>query len=114
MTVKQKKALYESIMMDVAKIVKRRILESDSDKQVVVFTGKSKYFEGDAVEKFIEKNTDFETTHALSDNTYLLITGSKPGPNKLEDAKKRGITVMSEDVFWEKYGLTDKLPESKA
>ena len=41
MTVGQKKALYESIMMDVAKIVKRRILESDTDKQVVVFTGKS-------------------------------------------------------------------------
>lgn len=114
MTVGQKKALYESIMMDVAKIVKRRILESDSDKQVVVFSGKSKYFEGDAVEKFIEKNTGFKTTHALSDNTYLLITGTKPGPNKLEDAKKRGITVMSEDAFWEKYGLADKLPESKA
>ena len=114
MTVGQKKALYESIMMDVAKIVKRRILESDSDKQVVVFTGKSKYFEGDAVEKFIEKNTDFKTAHALSDKTFLLITGIKPGPNKLEDAKKRGITVMGEDAFWEKYGLTDKLPESKS
>ena len=114
MTVEEKKALYESIMMDVAKIVKRRILESDSDKQMVVFTGKSKYFEGDAVEKFIEKNTDFKTTHALSDNTYLLITGTKLGPNKLEDAKKRGITVMSEDAFWKKYGLTDKLPKSKS
>ena len=114
MTVEQKKALYESIMMDVAKIVKRRILESDSDKQVVVFTGKSKYVEGDAVEKFIEKNTDFKTAHALSDKTYLLITGTKPGPNKLEDAKKRGSTVMSEDAFWEKYGLTDKLPDPKA
>ena len=114
MTVGEKKALYESIMMDVAKIVKRRILEADSEKQVVVFSGKSKYFEGDAVEKFIEKNTDFKTTHALSDNTYLLITGPKPGPNQLEDAKKRGITVMGEDAFWEKYGLTDKLPESKA
>ena len=114
MTVEEKKTIYESIMMDVAKIVKRRILESDSDKQVVVFSGKSKYFEGDAVEKFIEKNTDFKTTHALSDNIYLLITGTKPGPNKLEDAKKRGITVMSEDAFWKKYGLTDKLPEPKA
>ena len=114
MTVEQKKDLYESIMMDVAKIVKRRILESDSDKQVVVFTGKSKYFEGDAVEKFIEKNTDFKTTHALSDKTFLLIIGTKPGSNKLENAKKRGITVMGEDAFWEKYGLTDKLPESKA
>ena len=114
MTVKQKRALYESIMMDVAKIVKRRILEADSDKQVVVFTGKSKYFEGDAVEKFIEKNTDFKTTHALSDKTCLLITGTKPGPNKLADAEKRGITVMGEDAFWEKYGLTDKLPEPKA
>ena len=114
MTVEEKKALYESIMMDVAKIVKRRILESDSDKQVVVFTGKSKYFEGDAVEKFIEKNTEFKTTHALSDKTFILITGTKPGPNKLEDAKKRGITVIGEDAFWKKYGLTDKLPESKA
>ena len=28
MTVEQKKALYESIMMDVAKIVKRRILRN--------------------------------------------------------------------------------------
>ena len=114
MTVEQKKALYESIMIDVAKIVKRRILESDSDKQVVVFSGKSKYFEGDAVEKFIEKNTGFKTAHALSDKTFLLITGTKPGPNKLEDAKKRSITVMAEDAFWKKYGLIDKLPESKA
>ena len=114
MTVGQKKALYESIMMDVAKIVKRRILEADSDKQVVVFTGKSKYFEGNAVEKFIEKNTDFKTAHALSDKTFLLITGTKPGPNKLEDAKKRGITVMGDAAFWKKYGLIDKLPESKA
>ena len=114
MTGEEKKALYESMMMDVAKIVKRRILEADSDKQGVVFSGNSKYFEGDAVEKFIEKNTDFKTTHALSDKTLLLITGTKPGPNKLEDAKKRGITVMGEDAFWEKYGLTDKLPEPKA
>ena len=80
---------------------------------MIVFTGKSKYFEGDGVEKFIEKNTDFKTTHALSDKTYLLITGTKPGPNKLADAEKRGVTVMTEDVFWKKYGLTDKLPESK-
>ena len=35
MTVEQKKALYESIMMDVAKIVKRRILEADSSKEML-------------------------------------------------------------------------------
>lgn len=100
--------------VSIISIRNRTILEADSEKQVVVFTGKSKYFEGDAVEKFIEKNTDFKTTHALSDKTCLLITGTKPGPNKLADADKRGITVMGEDAFWEKYGLTDKLPEPKA
>lgn len=113
MTENSKKALYESIMNDVAKIVKRRIVEAANaaEKKIVVFTGKSKYFEGDKVEKFIEKNTDFKTSHTVNDKTYMIITGEKPGPKKIKYAEENGIVVMPEDKFFSKYGLKDELPE---
>ena len=111
MTYQEKKSLYESIMMNVARIVKHHINESDADdKKIVVFSGKSKYFEGDKVEKFIEKNTDFKTYHVVNDKTYMLITGEKPGPKKLETADELGILVMDEDKFFKKYKLTNLLP----
>ena len=106
------KALYESIMLDVAKAVKRHLVEASSaDKQIVVFTGKSKYFKGDATEKFIEKNTDYKTSHVVNDKTYLIITGEKPGPNKIAKAKELNIPVMSEDKFYRHEGLIAELPE---
>lgn len=109
----EKKSLYESIMNDVARIVKRRIVEAAgaADKKIVVFTGKSKYFAGDKVEKFIEKHTDFKTSHTVNDKTYMIVTGEKPGPKKIDYAAKNGIIVMSEDKFFAKYNLTDELPE---
>ena len=113
MTHEEQVALYESIMKAAAVQVKRMILEADkkTGKKIVVFTGKSKYFEGDKVEKFIEKNTDFKTSHTVNDKTDLIVTGYKPGPNKLSKADELGIDVMSEDAFWKQQGLTDELPE---
>lgn len=112
MSKEEKVALYESIMKRAAVEVKKMILEAeDKSKKIVVFTGKSKYFEGDKVEKFIEKNTEFKTSHTVNDKTFLIVTGNKPGPNKLEKAEELGIPVIPEDKFWRQQGLTDELPE---
>jgi DNA ligase (NAD+) len=113
MTQKEKNALYESILQKAAVEVKKMILEAAAkeNKKIVVFTGKSKYFEGDKVEKFIEDNTDYKTSHTVNNKTDLLVTGYKPGPNKLAKAEELGITVMKEDAFWAAEGLTDELPE---
>ena len=93
MTTNQKETLYESIMMDIAKQVKRLIEEADENtsKKTVVFTGKSRYFKGDAVERFIKKHTDFNPSHTVDEKTYLIITGEKPGPNKMQKAKELEI-----------------------
>ena len=64
----EKKELFESVMKMMAVEVKRMINEADSKSKddrkeekkggkTIVFTGKSKYFKGDDVEKFIRKNT---------------------------------------------------------
>ena len=109
MTITEKRELYESIMQEVAKTVKRMINESDDAREIVVFTGKSKYFEGDAVERFIEKNTEFKTSHTVNDKTSILITGEKPGENKLKIASEKGITVIPEYQFYKKFNLVDLL-----
>lgn len=101
MTKEEKQALYESVIRKAASVVKQKIEEGynreellaeakqivqeaiDDSKEIVVFTGKSAYFEGDKVEKFIEKNTNFKTSHTVNKKTSLIITGEKPGPNKL-------------------------------
>ena len=114
MTYEEKKTLYESIINDVAVIVKRRLNEATKDtsnKKIIVFTGKSRYFKGDDVEKFIKSHTDFKTSHTVDEKTYLIITGEKPGPNKMAKADELNITVMSEDAFYRKYKLTDELPQ---
>lgn len=118
----EKKELFESVMKMMAVEVKRMINEADSkskddkkeDKKggkVVVFTGKSKYFKGDDVEKFIRKNTSYKTSHTVDDKTTLIVTGEKPGPKKMELAKDLGIPVVKEDDFFRDHGLTDELPE---
>jgi BRCT domain type II-containing protein len=118
----EKKELFESVMKMMAVEVKRMINEADSkskdDKKeekkggkTVVFTGKSKYFKGDDVEKFIKKNTSYKTSHTVDDKTTLIVTGEKPGPKKMELAKDLGIPVVKEDDFFSDHGLTDELPE---
>ena len=114
---KTKKAIYESVMKNIAKTVKQRILESrnvnESDENIpdgmnVVFSGKSAYFEGDDVEKFIQKELGCKCTHAVSKKTAYLVTGEKPGPNKLDKADELGIPVISEKEFYAKFGLKPK------
>lgn len=115
MTYEEKKSLYESIITEVAKVVKNKINEAsskeNSEKKIVVFTGKSRYFKGDDVEKFIKSHTDFKTSHTVDEKTYLIITGEKPGPNKMAKADELNIYVMTEDAFYKKYDLTDELPD---
>ena len=110
MNIDEKKALYESIMSKVAKIVKQRInqiyeSENAEDDIYVVFTGKSAYFEGDKVEKFIKKETGAKCSHYISDKTTYLVTGEKPGPNKVAKAKELGIKIMTEEEFYKKFNL---------
>ena len=76
-----------------------------------MFTGKSKYFKGADVEKFIRKNTSYKTSHTVDDKTTLIVTGEKPGPKKMELSKNLGIPVVKEDDFFSDHGLTDELPE---
>ena len=76
-----------------------------------MFTGKSKYFKGDDVEKFIKQNTNYKTSHTVDEKTTLIITGEKPGPKKMELAKELGIPVVREDAFFDDHDLKDKLPE---
>lgn len=116
--------LFESVMQEIAVYVKKAINEAakKDDKEekkekkpsggkVVVFTGKSKYFKGDDVEKFIKQNTNYKTSHTVDEKTTLIITGEKPGPKKMELAKELGIPVVSEDAFFDDHDLKDKLPE---
>jgi NAD-dependent DNA ligase len=120
----EKKMLFESVMQEMAVYVKKAINEAakKDDKEekkekkpsggkVVVFTGKSKYFKGDDVEKFIKQNTNYKTSHTVDEKTTLIITGEKPGPKKMELAKELGIPVVSEDAFFDDHDLKDKLPE---
>lgn len=116
MTYEEKRALYERIMEDIAPKVKRMINEavgSSDDAEIVCFTGKSKYFTGEEAERFIKKHTDFKTTHTVDERVSLIITGEKPGPDKMEKAEELGIPTISEEQFYKKYKLTDELPEPR-
>lgn len=116
MTYEEKRALYERIMENLAPKVKQMINEAVGDgteKKLVCFTGKSKYFTGEAAERFIKQHTDFKTTHTVDERVSLIIIGEKPGPDKMKKAEELGIQVMSEEQFYKRYDLTDELPEPR-
>lgn len=64
----------------------------------VVFTGASKYFKGENMERFLEKN-GASTSHAVKSGTELLITGERPSKNKIGAAKMLGVRIITEDDF---------------
>jgi len=64
----------------------------------VVFTGASSYFKGEDMERWLEKN-GASTTHTVTVNTELLITGKRPASSKLVKAKNYGVKVITEEEF---------------
>ena len=70
----------------------------------VLFTGKSSYFSGDDVEKFLEKNGAVIAS-GVSKKVSALITGEKPGSSKVKKAMDLGVPVISEDSFIKAYKL---------
>lgn len=84
----------------------------------IVFTGKSQFFVGDDVEKFIEAH-GAKCSHKVDKNTDILVTGNKPGQKKVDAADQLGIREMSEDEFFSRYDLNPETgnsyntPESK-
>ena len=102
----------ENLAPKVKKMINEAVSEG-SEKKLVCFTGKSKYFTGEAAERFIKAHTDFKTTHTIDERVSLIITGEKPGPDKMKIADELGIQVMSEEQFYKKYQLIDELPEQR-
>lgn len=77
----------------------------------IVFTGKSQYFVGDDVEKFIEAH-GAKCSHKVDKNIDLLVTGNKPGQKKVDAAEQLGIREMSEEEFFERYDLNPETGNS--
>lgn len=73
----------------------------------IVFTGKSEYFVGDDVEKFIEAH-GAKCSHKVDKNTDILVTGDKSGQKKVDAAFQLGVREMSESEFFERYDLNPK------
>lgn len=65
----------------------------------VVFTGKSKYFIGEDMENFLQKN-GAKTSHSVSKNVDLLVIGEKPSAGKLAKAGELGITILHEEDLY--------------
>jgi NAD-dependent DNA ligase len=68
----------------------------------VVFTGASSYFKGEAMERFLEKNGAI-TSHTVTTNTELLITGSRPAYSKMTKAKNNKIRIITEEDFMKEF-----------
>ena len=86
------------------KSLKSGTLVTKSDKRgpltgmKVVFTGASSYFKGEAMEDFLKKNGAI-TSHTVTTNTELLITGSRPASSKVIRAKNNNIRIITEEDF---------------
>lgn len=88
----------EGLIMEVIEEVK---LNNNGLK--VCFTGTSNRFTGDNIEKFLEEN-GFKCSGISKKLDYLII-GEKPGPSKVKKAEEYGVTIISENNFYEKYNL---------
>ena len=69
----------------------------------VCFTGKSSRFKGDEVEGYLKSNGF--TIAGVSKSLNYLIIGDKPGGSKVKKAEELGITVITENEFYNKFNL---------
>ena len=69
----------------------------------VCFTGKSFKFKGDEVEEYLKSNGF--TIASVSKSLDFLITGEKPGGSKVKKAEELGITIITENEFYNKFNL---------
>lgn len=76
----------------------------------LVFTGKSKYWEGDQVEAVLEMY-GAKCGHGVNKKLSYLITGEKPGPSKVARANELGIEILTEDQFISKFSIP--IPSAK-
>ncbi len=63
-----------------------------------VISGTFEHFSRDELKKSIEENGG-KVVSSVSKNTDYLLAGEKPGPSKMEKAKKLGIPVLSEEEY---------------
>jgi len=70
----------------------------------LVFTGKSRYWEGDMVEAVLE-SYGAKCGHSVSKKLTCLVTGDNPGPAKVSKARDLGLTILTEDEFLDTYGV---------
>lgn len=68
-------------------------------KQIIVFTGSFQKFSREDAKKIAE-NHGAKVTTSVSSRTSFLVAGANPG-SKLEEAKKKGIKVITEEEFAE-------------
>ena len=68
-----------------------------------VVSGVFDHFSRDGIKETIEKYGGKVST-SVSSRTGFLVTGEKPGPNKVEKAKKLGVKMISEDEFLKMIG----------
>ena len=69
----------------------------------VCFTGKSSRFKGDDVEEYLKSNGF--TIAGVNKSLNYLIIGDKPGGSKVKKAEELGITVITENEFYNKFNL---------
>ncbi|NIA11845.1 MAG: NAD-dependent DNA ligase LigA [Nitrospiraceae bacterium] len=67
---------------------------------VFVVSGVFEHFSRDGIKETIEKYGG-KVSGTVSSKTTYLVTGTKPGPNKVNKAQKLGIKIISEEEFGE-------------
>ncbi|MCD6200181.1 MAG: NAD-dependent DNA ligase LigA [Bacteroidales bacterium] len=65
-----------------------------------VVSGVFKHFSRDGIKEAIEKYGG-KVSSSVSSKTTFLVTGDKPGPNKVDKARKLGVEIISEETFME-------------
>ena len=65
----------------------------------IVLTGKMKMTRDQEYERFTKYG--ITVMKAVSGNVEYLVTGERPGQNKLADAKWLGLPILSEDDFFD-------------
>jgi len=73
----------------------------------IVLTGKMKFTRSEETSRF--KKYGINVQSGVRNNTDFLVTGENPGGTKLEAADFKGVTVLTEDDFFDH--LIEEYPE---